>query len=77
LSLTISRSVEQLFLQKTLAVLTISASSRAIVRVQPKYGRIFARKSHNNQSINNLTAKQTFTLEILGLELKPYHYGEA
>jgi len=27
-----------------------------------KYGRIFARKSHNNQSINNFSAKQTFTL---------------
>jgi hypothetical protein len=77
LSLTISRFIEQLFLQKTLAVLTTSASSRAIVRVQHKYGRIFAPKSNNNQSINNLSAKQTFTREILGLELKPYHYGEA
>jgi len=38
---------------------------------------IFAPKSYNNQSINNLSAKQTFTLEILGLELKAYHYGEA
>jgi hypothetical protein len=37
---------------------------------------VFA-KNHNNQSINNLIAKQTFTLEILGLELKPYDYGEA
>jgi hypothetical protein len=38
---------------------------------------VFAPKNHNNQSINNLIAKQTFTLEILGLELKPYDYGEA
>ncbi|WP_445172366.1 hypothetical protein [Microcoleus sp.] len=36
----------------------------------------FLPKSYKNQSINNLIAKQTFTLEILGLELKPYHYGE-
>ena len=27
-----------------------------------KYFGIFARKSHNNQSINNFSAKQTFTL---------------
>lgn len=38
---------------------------------------IFAPKSYNNQSINNLSAKQTFTVGSLGLELKPYHYGEA
>jgi len=36
LTLTISRFIKQLFLQKTLAVLTTSASSRAIVRVQHK-----------------------------------------
>jgi hypothetical protein len=77
LILTISRFITQLFIQKTLAVLTTSASSGAIVRIQHKYGRIFAPKSHNNQSINNLSAKQTFTLGILGFELKPYHYGEA
>jgi hypothetical protein len=38
---------------------------------------IFGPKSYNNQSINNLSAQQTFTVGILGLELKPYHYGEA
>jgi hypothetical protein len=38
---------------------------------------IFAPKSHNNQSLNNMSAQQTFTLGILGFELKPDHYGEA